>query len=419
MNTFRVTLLFILILVSLPFEFYNFIPGIRKYVMLLVHAVMAIDIIRNGRFQVSHFNLIFLIIGLIAFSILYAYHQYSLYISYMVQFVAVFLVLVYIDTFKLFEKYIKGYITILTITGIGGIIGFLIALMGIDPMMEVQTPQRLLYFYYTTLTPTYMSFGSFNLIRFSGFFDEPGKFAYFHLFGLYYLYLNQYNRKFLIFFALIGLFTTSLAYIVSVIAAFGFYLLYSYRVSLKKIIIIALTGLFLISIFNLDKIYPSDITTNLNWFVSSRLSFDKSRFSDDRRLFIGDNRTGYMMYSYEVFKENPIFGYDKNDTKYVRDAMIANIFAYFAQHGLIGVSALYFMFGYLIFYILSRDHKITIYIILFLILINFYQRPYFSSGYMGYLLIPTLIYSIKYYHLPNRDDEDSTELENNQVVSLK
>lgn len=416
MNAIRVTLLFILILVALPFEFYNFIPGVRKYIMIFVHAVMAIDIIRSGRFQISHFNLLFVTIGLVAFSILYAYHQYSLYISYMIQFVAVFFILVYIDTFKLYDGYIKGYITILLITGIGGIIGFIIALTGTEPLMEVQTPQRLLYFYYTTLTPTYMSFESFNLIRFSGFFDEPGKFAYFHLFGLYYMYLNNYNRKFLIFFALIGLFTTSLAYIVSVIAAFGFYLLYSYRISLRKIMIIALTGLFLVSLFNLDKIYPSDTTANLNWFISSRLSFDKSRFSDDGRLFAGDNRTGYMLYSYEVFKESPIFGYDKEDPTYVRDAMIANVFAYFAQHGLIGVSALYFMFAYLIFYILSRDHKISVYFILFLIVINFYQRPYFSSGYMGYLLIPTLIYSIKYYHLPKNDHEDSDRRVKQQIA---
>lgn len=395
MNTIRIFLLFILITLALPFEFYHLIGESRKFIMVFVHLLLLIDLFRAGIFKVSDFNLMFLFSGLFSFTILYFYHKYPLYINYLIQFCAVFFILVYIDTFKLYSGYIKAYLFILLITGIGGIIGFFIAISGQEPFLEIQTPQRLLYSYYVTLTPVYMDFGSFKLIRFSGYFDEPGKFAYYHLFGLYYAFLNNYSKKFLFFFAAIGIFTTSLAYIVSILAVFVIYLLQVYKISLKKVFFIFMSLILFYALFNINNIYKSEMTESISWFISSRLSFDNS---GDSRLIAGDNRTGNLIYSFEVFKENPIFGFDKDSSRYETNRLIANAMAYFAQHGIVGVMALYFMLGYLIVYILSKNHRMAVYTILFLILINFYQRPYFSSGYMGYLLIPTLIYSIKYYH---------------------
>lgn len=398
MNTIRIFLLFILITLALPFEFYHLIGESRKFIMVFVHLLLLIDLFRAGIFKVSDFNLMFLFAGLFSFTILFFYHKHPIYISYLIQFCAVFFILVYIDTFKLYGGYIKAYLAILLITGIGGIVGFFIALSGQEPFLEIQTPQRLLYSYYVTLTPVYMDFGSFKLIRFSGYFDEPGKFAYYHLFGLYYAFLNNYSKKFLFFFAAIGMFTTSLAYIVSILAVFAIYLLQVYKVSLKKAFFVIMSLILFYSLFNINTIYKSEMTENISWFISSRLSFDKSGNSGNTRLIAGDNRTANLIYSFEVFKENPIFGFDKSSSKYDGNRMIANAMAYFAQHGIIGVIALYFMLGYLIVYILTKNHRMAVYTILFLILINFYQRPYFSSGYMGYLLIPTLIYSIKCYH---------------------
>lgn len=406
MNTIRIFLLFILITLALPFEFYHLIGESRKFIMVFVHLLLLIDLFRAGIFKVSDFNLMFLFAGLFSFTILFFYHKHPIYISYLIQFCAVFFILVYIDTFKLYGGYIKAYLAILLITGIGGIVGFFIALSGQEPFLEIQTPQRLLYSYYVTLTPVYMDFGSFKLIRFSGYFDEPGKFAYYHLFGLYYAFLNNYSKKFLFFFAAIGMFTTSLAYIVSLLAVFAIYLLQVYKVSLKKAFFIFMSLILFYSLFNINNIYKSEMTENISWFISNRLSLDKSGNSGNTRLIAGDNRTANLIYSFEVFKENPIFGLDKFSSRYDSNKLVANAFAYFAQHGIVGVMALYFMLGYLIVYILSKNLRLAVYTILFLILINFYQRPYFSSGYMGYLLIPTLIYSIKYYH---KDLEGSIE----------
>lgn len=418
MNTVRIFLLVILITIALPFEFYHLIGESRKYIMVFVHFLLLVDLIKAGRFKVSDFNLMFLGVGLLCFTILFFYHQHPIYISYIIQFCAVFFILVYIDTFKLFGGYIKAYLAILIITGIGGIIGFFIALSGQEPFLEIQTPRRLLYSYYVTLTPVYMDFSTFKLIRFSGYFDEPGKFAYYHLFGLYYAYLHNYNKKFLFFMAAIGMFTTSLAYIVSILVVFAIYLFQVYKISLKKALFIFMTLFMLYALLNINKIYKSDMTDNIAWFVSSRLSLDFSGDSGDTRLIAGDNRTAFMIYSFEVFKENPLFGYDKFSSEYDTQRMVANAMAYFAQHGIVGVMALYFMLGYLIVYVLTRNHRMAVYIILFLILINFYQRPYFSSGYMGYLLIPTLLYSIKYYHRDKIDeDEDPPDDTSEKLMS--
>ncbi len=409
MNTVRIFLLVILITIALPFEFYHLIGESRKFIMVFVHLLLLVDLIKAGKFKVSDFNLMFLAAGLISFTILFFYHKHPIYISYLIQFCAVFFILVYIDTFKLYGGYIKAYLAILLITGIGGVIGFFIAMSGQEPFLEIQSPRRLLYSYYFTLTPVYMDFGSFKLIRFSGYFDEPGKFAYYHLFGLYYAYLNNYSKRFLFFFAAIGMFTTSLAYIISILVVFAIYLFQVYKISLKRALFIFMTLFMLYALFNINTIYKSDMTDNIAWFVSSRLSFDFSSGSDEARLIVGDNRTANLIYSYGVFKENPIFGYDKFKPGYETDRMIANAMAYFAQHGIVGVMALYFMLGYLIVYVLTKNHRMSVYVILFLILLNFYQRPYFSSGYMGYLLIPTLLYSIKYYHLDKNDEDGDSD----------
>jgi len=412
MNKIRIFLLVILITIALPFEFYHLIGESRKFIMVFVHLLLLVDLIKAGKFHVSDFNLMFLAAGLFSFSLLYFYHLHPIYISYLIQFCAVFFILVYIDSFKLFDGYINAYLAILVITGIGGIIGFFIALSGQEPFLEIQSPRRLLYSYYVTLTPVYMDFGSFKLIRFSGYFDEPGKFAYYHLFGLYYAYLKNYSKKFLFFFAVIGIFTTSMAYLVSILVVYGFYLMQVYKVSIKKVFFVALTFFMLFALFNINTIYKSEATDNIAWFVSSRFSLDVDDNARGRRLVAGDNRTENLIYSYEVFKENPIFGYNKFQGNYEADRMIANALAYFAQHGIVGAFALYFMLGYFIIFVFTRNFRMSVYVILFLIMINFYQRPYFSSGYMGYLLIPTLIYCVKYYH---RDQET----EENQSISEK
>lgn len=398
MNTIRIFLLVILITFALPFEFYHLIGESRKFILVFVHFLLLIDLIKAGKFHVSDFNLMFLGAGLFSFTLLFFYHQHPIYINYLIQFCAVFFILVYIDSFKLYDGYINAYLAILVITGIGGIIGFFIALSGQEPFLEIQTPRRLLYSYYVTLTPVYMDFSSFKLIRFSGYFDEPGKFAYYHLFGLYYAYLKNFNKKFLLFFAVIGIFTTSMAYLVSILVIYGFYLIQVYQVSIKKVFFIAFTFFLLYALFNINTIYKSDATDNIAWFVSSRFSLDFSNTTGETRLVAGDNRTENLIYSYKVFKENPLFGYNKFQGDYEKDRMIANALAYFAQHGIVGAFALYFMLGYFIFFVFTRNFRMPVYVILFLIMINFYQRPYFSSGYMGYLLIPTLIYCVKYYH---------------------
>ena len=173
--------------------------------------------------------------------------------------------------------------------------------------------------------------------------------------------------------------------------------------------------LFMIGLFNLETIYESPTTTQITRFLNSRLqAVSQATPGGNQRLIQGDNRTVNVMFSYSIFKENPLFGLDKTDPRNSDYRILANIFTYFAQHGLIGVAALYFMFFYLIYFLFSRNHKLTIYLIFFVILINLYQRPFFSSGYIGYLLIPMLLYSIKEYNgwLDEPDGENQVILKN-------
>lgn len=392
-------MLMILIMLSLPFEFYNYLMGARKYLMAGIHFLMIADLIFYGKFRVTQFNLMFLIIGYIAFSILYYYHDFGDYLRYIIQFSAVFLVLIYIDSFNLFKKFIKAYLIVMFLSAAGGIIGFFWALSGKPPLGELVTPNRTLIHYGFTLTPDAYVFPNFTIIRFSGFFDEPGTFGYYHMYGLIFGYLTGVSRKYLGLLAVMGIFSFSLAYILSLIVFMFFYILWFYRISLKKSLLIAVILVSLIGLFNLETLHESPTTTQITRFLNSRLqSASQATLGGNQRLIQGDNRTVNMLFSYSVFKENPLFGLDKEDLRNSDYRIVANLFTYFAQHGLIGVAALYFMFFYLIYFLLSRNHKITIYMIFFVILINFYQRPFFSSGYFGYLLIPTLIYSIKEYN---------------------
>lgn len=372
-----------------------------------IHLLMIADVIFYGRFKVTQFNLMFLAIGYLAFSILYYYHGFGDYLRYIIQFTAVFLVLIYIDSFQLFQKFIKVYLLVMFLSAAGGIAGFFWALSGNPPMGELVTPNRTLIHYGFTLTPDAYIFPNFTIIRFSGFFDEPGTFGYYHMYGLIFGYLTGVDRKYIALLAFMGIFSFSLAYILSLLVFALFYFLWSYRVSLKKGMLMGFILLFLIGLFNLETIYESPTTTQITRFLNSRLqSASQATIGGNQRLIQGDNRTANMIFSYNVFRENPLFGMDKSDPRNSDYRILANVFTYFAQHGIIGVIALYFMFFYLIWFLLSRNHKLTIYLIFFVILINMYQRPFFSSGYIGYLLIPALIYSINLYNgWVNKDDE--------------
>jgi hypothetical protein len=303
----------------------------------------------------------------------------------------------FIDNFIGFESFVKSYVNIILLMGIGGVIVFFIHfLVGISPIFHVQySATGITYFLGLTSTNDYYNVGGMRIVRFAGFFDEPGAFALFSLFAIILNKMYFDNRKIEKYLIIVTVFTFSLAFFVIIlIYLFLFYFKLSYfKYSIIPLVIIAA---FYYGLSNYNGKNESVIKLK-------SITVDRIKLNEKGNIS-GDNRREASLHDKKLFLKHPILGVQVD-----RQVRGSNLYSIFAKHGILGSFFYYAFLVYFFILILKlRGEKQLFFLKLLIIIVaNFFHRPEFSAVFT--LLI---IYSmIKYL------DSYSSETTSNAIVT--
>jgi hypothetical protein len=261
-------------------------------------------------------------------------------------------------------------------TLLGTVSFFLIYLFNMQPLFEyVNVNKRPGVCFGLTCTNTYLG----NIIRYSGFFDEPGTIANWGIWALLMNKLLIKNKKIELLLIISLIFTFSMAFYVQLLLYIAFFYL---RFNIKVLIIllvITLCGMFVYSL--------KDENSPLYKFTLERYQLD------DSGSIKGDNRSNQIIFAKKEFLNSPIIGIGArnfaNKSTKGSEPMSQNIFLSLGSDGIIGFVGTYLYFFFILIYRKRRNDSLKYLVI---IAIGFIQRPILTDVFSVVSLM--VIYSL-------------------------
>lgn len=367
-----------------PFIFYSWPGHPYKLLTFAGLALMMLQVIIKKDQKIFDFKIFSIIIlQIIYYLFISFYHNDFSNINLCIQLFSLFIIITYINTFIGFEPFVKSYIKIILAMAIGGtLIFFLHVFIGVTPLFTVDySASGTSYFLWLTTTNVYFDVSNIRIIRYSGFFDEPGTFGLYSFFAIILNKIYFKNKKHELWLILLTIFTLSVAFYVSMVL----YLLFFYvNKSNLKYIVFLFTAIFM-SYFYLSTNVEDETAGKIYDFTFKRFEMNDSGLAENNRATLSDNDK-------KIFFKYPVLG--SGTTK--EEIYGSNLFSIFAKYGIFGALFYYAFLLYFIFQIALMPHKdFFFYIrILFLIVVNFYSRPELSSVF-SLLVFVSIIYFIR------------------------
>lgn len=384
-NNRSLILLWLTLTSTAPFIFFSW-PG-HPYKLLTFAGLllMTISIFMKSERGMFDFKIFSILIFQICYYVFISfYHNDFSNLNLCVQLVSLFIIVTYINGFIGFEKFVKSYVSIILAMAIGGtFIFFAHLLVGVQPLFEVQYSESgTSYFLWLTTSNVYFDVANIRLIRYSGFFDEPGTFALFSFFAIILNKIYFVNKRIELWLIILTVFTLSIAFYVSMIVYFMFF--YLTRSNLRNIVIIV--AVLSVASFYIIKNKEDESIGKLYEFTFKRFEVDDSGLAEN-------NRAPLIEHDKKVFYNYPILGSGK--TK--EEIYGSNMYSVFAQYGIFGFL---FYYAFLLYFcsqiVLMNRKDFFFYLkILLLILLNFYSRPEMSSVFTLLIFI-SIIYYVRY-----------------------
>lgn len=376
------------LLSSYPIIFCQFlpIPSITIITVLTI-GLLAILLIfkRNLTAFIPAFNIV-VVVQIATWLFFTLYHSDSSYVTRIVFIVAAYLSLLAIHNCNggilRFAKLYNYAILMMAVCGM--LCFFLVLLFSFQPLFEFQNPdERTAYFFGLTCTNSYYG----DVIRYAGFFDEPGAMAYWGVFALLFnrlFFRNSVYEKILI----VSLaFTFSLAYYIQLII----YILLMKSLTLKQYIlafIILVTAFFIISEFEnseYGRIYDMTI---------SRMEYDSS----DGTLE-GDNRSELAVNARKYFEKAPIMGNGARKMGMLEGTRAAdNPYEILAKDGIIGFLVTY---SPLILVLLLKLNNREILFSILILAAGYMQRPFHVNCMHCFMLYMFVLLCLQKEYNPN------------------
>jgi hypothetical protein len=377
-------LLWLCLTSTAPFIFFSWPHHPYKLLTFACLGVMTYLITAGQERKVFDIRIFSVILAQIGYYLIITfYHADVSNLNLCIQLISLFIIVSFIYRYIGFELFAKSYVYAILIMAIGGTIVFLLHLLiGITPLFEVSYSESgTSYFLWLTTTNVYFDLGNIRLIRYSGFFDEPGTFALYSMFAIILNRVYFNNRRMEIWLIVLTTFTFSLAfYFVMAIYFIFFYLKPS---SIKYILLISL--LVSGSYFYLEANKEDESLSKLYEFTFKRFELD-----DSGAGLAENNRADLSEHDRKLFFDNPFFGTGSTRV----EVWGSNFYSVFAKYGIIGSLFYYAMLVYLLFLIVQlKTKKLIFYLkIVFIILINFYHRPEMSSVFAMLFFISLIFY---------------------------
>lgn len=394
-------LLWLLLTSAGPFMFI-LIPGHpHQFGSGAVLLVMMLFLLIKGKISIVDNILIFILSFQVCFFMTAAlYHSDTSYISLSIRMVIIAIVYLFVATFIGVNKTAASVVNAMAIIGILGLIAFFGTVMGLmQPIAAYVKPNYdILYNYgFLTFSSLVVQIGEIQLIRASGFFEEPGALAYYLTHALIINKLLYDSKKIELILIISGIFTLSLALFVTLFFYYCFFYL-KRKNYLSGLAVILIIGTLFIVLTNFRE--ESQL---LN--MVSEMTFDRFALSDDGGAIIkGNNRVDSFSDGVQLFIEKPLMGHGFNKiNNNFSDYNTASIFASIGIDGVIGLIFIFLHVIYLCFIVLSvknSSHRIFLIKLIFLLLINYLQRPHVTEVF-PYLIIILIISLIKSRYISN------------------
>jgi hypothetical protein len=376
-----------------PFIFYVW-PG-HPYKLLTFSGLLLMIIFfvyKNRKQLLLDRNILIIIIVQICYYLFVTsiYHNFS-NINLCIQFVALFIIISFIHNFIGFEGFVKSYIYIILIMGIGGVLAFLIHLLiGLPPIFEVKyTTKGITYFLGLTSTNSYYNIGNLRIVRYAGFFDEPGAFGLYSLFAIILNKMYFDNRKIEKYLIIVTSFTFSLAFFVIILA---YLILFYFKLSYLKYSIIPFI-LVAAFYFGMSK-YAGK---NESLIMLKEITVDRIKQNAKGKIY-GDNRTSASLHDKMLFLKHPVLGVQVEGQ--VRGS---NLYAIFSKYGLLGSVFYYAFLVYFFVQILKLrgEMQLTFLKLFLIIIVNFFHRPEFSAVFTLLIIYSMITYLDSYSKEPS------------------
>ena len=260
------------------------------------------------------------------------------------------------------KKFLFYYGRILFFVGLLGVISTILSIVfGVKPLFEYTNMDgRPGWFVYFTFTNVRV----YDIIRYSGIFDEAGAFANW---VMYYLIINKIYikdlkiEKPLIF---VTLFTFSFGFYLQLIFYFLFFYLLESRVKTKFLFLMILP----LFIFLFIKLVPEDSPIY-------SLTIGRLGFGSDLNIFEENNRTELSQIAKGIYLANPFFGIGITDFSagvYAAD----NPYETLAKDGIIGTL---FIYSPLIWILFKTHFNRTLFFSTIIIMIGYLHRPFHNN----------------------------------------
>jgi len=346
-----------------PFIFFRWPGHPYKILTFICLILMIIGFLVANKIIYDRSLLFILSLQFLYYSINFIIYQDISSFNLIVQLISLFISLTFLINLIGHTLFVRSFIIVLIVMGTGGVLNFVYHLIfGIIPFFRVEYGNDVSYFLGLTTTNVFISLNDLRVIRFAGFFDEPGTFGLFASFGLVLNRLYFKSKVYDIFLMCSGIFTFSLAFFFTSF----FYIIFfyfnrksiSYFISLS--LVVALSFFILYSSNNLNLNFLYDLTF-------ARLQETYSGLEESNRGFL-------MEHDLKLFLQNPFFGV--GPAKYVAGA---NVFAIPAKYGIVGSFFFYAVLIWLILIIFNKKVNTGYIRVLFILLLSLFHRPELSS----------------------------------------
>lgn len=344
-----------------PYNFNKFIPVPNIYITTIIYVLFLVFFNVKKRYTLSlplKVNVAFIITSFVWLMYGILYYDTSYFIRIVFLFITYLLLNIayknnWFERFWLYSNrfiLLQAFLSVVCFILIG--IGLLkpLATYTVDDGIRIQN----FYFWGGCFSKTYMG----NMIRPSGYLDEPGALAAWAVYGLMFNYAfikDKYIDKYLPWFTIS---TLSVAYFIQM----GVFLILRYIKKIYKLIPILLLLIVSISYINSTKGTDFDI-----------YSKTIARFEYNAETGIaGNSRQIALDNSKKIFQENPWFGIGGQNFGNMELQVSDNIYEILAKDGIIGFIVTYLPF----FMILFINRRKEILIGLIVVAMGYFQRPF-------------------------------------------
>lgn len=398
----------IVIISSYPYVFSLFLP-LPSFLVMQVFAftsLILISMIFKCKLKSLSKNLtVVLVLQILVWLCFVVIHKDTTYFTRITYLVVSYLSLICLcNCNKGVNGYFKGYNNWIAFMSVAGAATFFIVLFtGMPPLFEfVEQDQRQGYFLGLTTTNTIIG----NIIRYAGFFDEPGQMAFWGVWALLFNVSFIKNEKLEKILIIALVFTFSIAYYIQLFFYLLLFKIKNFKTILIVCVIVVIVGCGIYSTKDSD-------------FDLYRLTFYRLEM-DSYGKMQGDNRSNLSENAKKVFSQHPIFGAGARNATENMPYMGDNPYTLLAYDGIIGLINTYLPIIFILLYFFKVREFWKLFII---IALGYAQRPFSNYFLSSFILYSFVILSYYKYNVKNNSNNSlfqrRKDNRNNNIIDCK